>query len=826
VKRWKLGAALVLAVVLGTAARSGATHLGCPDIPDQNSAVTLRQSGLDQVEAATRKARKARGSRALYGKAIRERAKRVVALWRDNPDMVDGTTLDPVGLRSGASLSDQNCIEHDVIIDGQVVTSIATSPDGVSATQYAVVDPSTNQSYPLHIPTAYASRLEPGQRHHVKGYRIAHDILVTDLAPLAEATSGAAGAFATITWPTTGTLRDLIVLVAHPDSANTTTFNEASINRDTKERYIHTVSYQKATLISDIYPTIVNSPSPAACDPVAEFNQIIPLIDANVDFRQYRTVSFVSGYQSCFWGGIGIIGEDFNVTTQDGRLPMGVNQSREHRVGTELHEFGHDIGVHHGAELLADTWFPAGLTGAVGVSWWEYLTNWTLMGQSSFLGSFGPLQRWYLGWLTDGVDFLQNPPPGRYRILPVGAAVGTPGIRGIAFRRGLVDFLVLEHRAQTDEFELSGAASKPFGYLQIISSGGTIWPHEGHHRLTSRTQQGALPGDVITDVTGTQINVVSVSAQEAVVDVIAVGAPDLVPPQLALISPSAGSQVSGQSLASAYFSDDHPYSVTFSVQPATGQRLALGGPITAGPYELLFDSTTIPNGTARFYARGCDVVGQCVESSALALVSNDGGGGTTTTTLPSDDLIPILEVHEPNPSSLGEVVTFTISGVRNGVPVDMLLGLQVNLGDGTGCQQDLGTPNGPRLTCHKAYTQPNSCFPCIGSIYIRDAGGWTRTPTAFQHYVLATPPTTSSTLVPPTSTTRPPTTSTVLPTTTTAVPTTTTRAPTTSTSSSTSSTRPSTTTSSLVCRPRAVVCALNSECCSGKCRGGRNKKCQ
>ena len=113
------------------------------------------------------------------------------------------------------------------------------------------------------------------------------------------------------------------------------------------------------------------------------------------------------------------------------------------------------------------------------------------------------------------------------------------------------------------------------------------------------------------------------STDTVLVNVAAPG--DTTPPSASLVSPSSGSTVSGTITLVASATDNFS-----GVSRVEFYRDGIGlGTLTAAPYNLEFNTTTLPNGTYTFYVYAYDNAGNAASSSAVMLSVNNGAPPST-----------------------------------------------------------------------------------------------------------------------------------------------------------------------------------------------------
>ncbi len=151
-------------------------------------------------------------------------------------------------------------------------------------------------------------------------------------------------------------------------------------------------------------------------------------------------------------------------------------------------------------------------------------------------------------------------------------------------------------------------------------------------------------------------------------------APDTAPPTVSISNPSVGSTVSANVNLTA--------SVTDNTAVANVQFLmdgvAVGSALTATPYNLVWDSTSVANGQHTVIARATDTAGNIATASSISFtVSNASGGPVTTVALQvgngGDDVTEDNTTFD-NSGSLwigsGSSTATSYTGVRfTGVPI-------------------------------------------------------------------------------------------------------------------------------------------------------------
>jgi hypothetical protein len=792
-------------VVLGLATTAGAMHV-CPSLSDNAPVAPMVGSTGDKALRATEKlrARIAEGKhlppgqlrKALAGE-LEERAKEVRWFCRENPDGCFAALLPPDDL---AALDGDGCVEVPVTIQGTLATAVAVGLDA-TATERTTLHADDGREYRLSVADVHRFTMSRAKRVKVTGRKLgAADVFVTQdgaVDVLADQTASGTG-FTNPPPYTTGDVRVLLVGVSFADSPFTQGLDGLRADAQVVEDYYNETSHGVVRMVVDVFPRVVAVPEATVCSPGSDHRLLVPLIDAEVDFRDYDVISLVSSYTVCAWGGVAFLGAPVTLTTNDGVVSPGMNLNREGRPGTIIHEIGHNFAGHHGAEWRHAEWMPVGGHNN-GVQWGEYAYNLNALGNASLLGPPGSIHRYLYAWIAPP-DILVNPAPGTYTLVPIGSPLGS-GPQALFFRRALSDYLAIELRQPINRWEQTNAASKPFGCI-LLSTKHIAFPHEASHRLTARTKQGCAAGDVIRDpATGAEVVIESVSTTGMVVRVVATGTPDLVLPAVRVTSPAVGTLVSGTLPVTATFTEAN----LWTAQPrlSCGGKLAWGPIVQAPAAALSIDTTPCPDGTAWLTVYGTDRTGQSTGAAIQVVVNNGGTGTTTTTTTPTT-----TTTSTTDPNALVVVVdavggasparSVTAHGVRRAAPVGTF-NLYVTEVGGTGyCQSFSATAEAQRTCVTGDANQSGPCTTvlCRLKATMRDAEGWSP-------YVVVPDgsSTTTTTGVPPT--TLPTTTTTQAPTTsTTTVPTTTTRP--TTTLVPTTTTRPTTSTTSTV-RPTTLV---------------------
>jgi hypothetical protein len=742
----------------------------------------------------------------LIRKALGNRAKELRKLCEVDPASCSQAILDKrLAEATAAAAGPDGCLEEPIQISGTINTVAVIG----QASDYSSFQTITIKGKDYKIRSPFK---DLPQDTELKGWTLGNDLILDPN----EAPGNTRGVFLTPTWPTTGDLKKLVVMVSYNDSPSNQSIAQKQLEVAKQARFVDLNSYGKARLLGTVYPQKINIPETAACSPGDAMTQLLRYADTLIDFSQYHWLTMVSSYPACSWGGIAYLGT-VGVTTNDGNLSLGINQTKENMWAVDMHEDGHSLGLHHGADYASTEWFPVGGLASPGTTWTEYQTLWNLMGRSGCDGVWGALHKWYLGWMVEGVDILINPAPGTYVLNKLSSPTG---LKALCFHLNSLDYLCFDYHQNDNEFENTCANLKQFNRVTVYSSFGTSWPHEGHHRLLPDSLQDAKPGDVIQSPNGTRVRIDSTGVN-AVVTVLATGTTDTRKPTAAWTNLVWDQLLTGTVRATASLTDDNPYGIQFFFTPPGGRFTALGID-TVPPYTVDIVTTNYPDGRAFLYAQPVDTTGQIAGLFAVAVNFNNGGSVTTstststssTTTRPPVEFHAVIDSHLPNPSFPGQPVTVCGHAEKDLAvfPIDRwFVGTQEH------CMKD-----GPPFCCNVTLQRREGI---AAYAYSNALGTWSAVSQVVMHDVIPN----ATTTIPPTTTTSTSSSTTSRPSTTSS-----------STSSSSSTSRPTTTSSSTTTvRPSTTIkpttttlrgagqpCTKNSQCASGKCRGGRNKVCQ
>jgi hypothetical protein len=107
------------------------------------------------------------------------------------------------------------------------------------------------------------------------------------------------------------------------------------------------------------------------------------------------------------------------------------------------------------------------------------------------------------------------------------------------------------------------------------------------------------------------------------------GSGDKTPPTVSIVSPAAGSTVSGAIALTANATDD--VAVAGVVFQVDGTQI--GNPVTTFPYTVTVNTAQLSNGSHTFTAVATDLAGNRAQASVTVTVSNSSGGDTTPPTV-------------------------------------------------------------------------------------------------------------------------------------------------------------------------------------------------
>jgi hypothetical protein len=618
-----------------------------------------------------------------------------------------------------------------------------------------------------------------------------------------------------VSWPTTGPIKEASIVTNFADATSTVTLADRQAHADANRRWLASDSYGAADLqVQQLAPVTLAGGAP--CDAFSMYRAAQATIENAVDVTTTQQVQMI-GHFPCGWGGNAAVGATcWNRLSDRKFYCLGISQIQDglYWWGVAAHERGHALGLMHANSLLTPTRWPIGGKYA-GTKFMEYGRAQSLMGNSSGLGPWGALARWYLGWLTPAGphQVVVNPAPGTYKLVPISQQAG--GLKGLVWQEGTAVYSGLEYRANVDEYENAATGTKRFNCLQLTTSGDSGSPEENEHDLTA-SETCLTVGETVTTPSGWKVR--ADSADTATI--LAQGTRVPGPAVPAIATPVNGSIVKG-SVDIAVTNAGSPWRMSISYLAAGMYGYQKAAEKFAAPWTLPFDTTIVADGPVHLLVAICSAVGECNYAS-LDLLAQNGlsttttSPPTTTTTLPNV-LYPIVD-DQPDPSVVGDPVAFNVRLKKNDqfVPI---YGVHITLQDKLGsiCSGTETTRPDPNdlttVRCTKAYT--GGCLPCYSNIQAYDGAQWSDVGT-FQHNVVAGSTTTTTggptTTAPSTTTTVPPTT-TLKPTTTTATTTTvptTTAAPTTTTTVKPTTTLLPTTTVPTTLRPTTTTTTLIS----------------
>ena len=195
------------------------------------------------------------------------------------------------------------------------------------------------------------------------------------------------------------------------DEASNRIFNEGhfgSLNSWTRE-----VSYGRAWVDGDVYGwyTLQNN-SGTICGVGNMRNAVKPLIDEDIDFREYSVLIIVHPQNNCPYYGISNIGPVY-VVTNEGIVQFStqiLNGIDAIDNGLSAHEFGHNLGMRHANDLNCLN-VPLGESYCTSIEYGDYFD---IMGAFALTKShYNVIRKEMLGWLNAN-EIVVNPSPGIY----------------------------------------------------------------------------------------------------------------------------------------------------------------------------------------------------------------------------------------------------------------------------------------------------------------------------------------------------------------------------------------------------------------------------
>ena len=431
-----------------------------------------------------------------------------------------------------------------------------------------------------------------------------------------------------------GEQKTIVLLVLFQDIKDVFNLSEAAAKAKANDvvfnqvdSYYSETSYNKTWINGDIFGWYT-LPINHTCDVYTVRREAITQSQSDVSVSDYDRLIIIApffaegGQPTCGWSGQAELGGQTAWIATSAVSPKVIG-----------HEFGHNLGVHH-ARFLSCGDFSF-LTVGQRCNSLEYGDAFDIMGGNK--GQFNAPHKDNMRWF-DSTNIQTVSTSGDYLIEPI--ETKTAGLKALKIQRAQNDYLYVEYRQPIGSDSNLGTfgtwPSDVFdGALLHIAPSGNHYPglidatppggplllnfsgffYEEQFIVTLKNGQ-----TIIDPATATKLSVVSKTGNSLTLNV-TLGKDDWIAPTVSLTAPQNGTSVFGSVNVTAQASDASGIEkVEFYYAPKVGAKLISTD--NTAPYSAVWDTTGVPNGSYRLYAKAYDNSGTTFGASNNMAVSS------------------------------------------------------------------------------------------------------------------------------------------------------------------------------------------------------------
>lgn len=605
----------------------------------------------------------------------KQRKAYLIELMRNEPDAALSFILSEKERKSLSSIAPEH-IEKLTTLEGTLEVIIADNfEERISKTFYTLIIPNKERirlypAYGLKVP------LISGAKIKIKGFRIDNELIFDGRYSLKDSSSEQVGIELTKqieNQAVAGDQKTIVILFnfsndrrqpAAPQEVRNQLFDDALNSLNV---YYQEQSFSQVSLSGDVvgwYTLGIRK----TCDAHAQLVNAISLADPEVDFRLYERIVLLNPY--CL--AASTVGKTF-VSTQDGLISASViwlwlSIDEVDNFRDLRHEFGHSFGVRHANawECGEDTIRNLDVSGCSSL---EYGDPFDVMGGAAKGGHLNAFHKEKLGWLEPS-NIITPTERGEYFLSPIEILSRRPQV--LKFPRSAAENISVEFRQPIgiDKFledNFYNAAKGALLHTDRFASGDS---GGGDTQLLDATP-GSRPQDFpdaalevgqsfIDPATRSEITVISQDTNELRLK-FEPGKIDFTPPQVSILEPKSGTEVSGEVRVEAEASDVSgiekvEFYYQFS-QPDLDRQPTpfLFATDMEAPYEAFWETRNLPNGEISIFAQAYDLSG-----INFALPGNSGLSQPISVRVNNEgplDLPPIANAGPDQRVTVGEIVT-------------------------------------------------------------------------------------------------------------------------------------------------------------------------